>query len=150
MSKKVGKDCKVALGTNTVAERTTWSITGIVTDQYDASAFTDTWKEYMFGLIDGGTIACDGWHDPADVTGQEMIVLANLYNSEVVNLRLYVDNTSYYEPCRTTSYFSPTVTNTAPTKLSHVKITGYNINADIAGINKFSFTAKVSGVMVLI
>ena len=150
MAKRVGKDCKVALGSNIVSEMGTLTLDGIVTDQMDASAFGDGWKEFMYGMKDGGSVNFNGWFDPDDTQGQEQLVLANLYNSALTNLRVYIDNTSYYEPCQTTYYFSPTVTTGAPTKLSSVTITSLNINGDKAGIMTASFTGKVSGVMVLV
>ena len=150
MSRRVGKDAKVALGANTVAEMTQWAIEGIQTDEFDASAFGDTWKQFEYGMKDGGTVSFNGHYDPDDTTGQQALQQANLYNSAVTNLRLYVDNTSYFEPCQTTGYFSPNLTTGAPTQLSSVKITALNVNADQSGIEAVSFSGKVSGVMVLV
>ena len=149
MARKVGKDGKVAIGTATVAEIGKWSIDGISTDEFDASAFGDTWKEYEYGMKDGGSISFDGHYDPADTTGQNALQLANLYNSALTDLRLYIDNTSYFAPCQTTGYFSPTITTGAPTQLSNVKITSFSIGADKSGLATISFTGKVSGCMVL-
>lgn len=150
MARKVGKDAKVALGTATVAEMGTWSIDGISTDEFDASAFGDTWKKFEYGMKDGGTVSFNGHYDPADTTGQQALQQANLYNSALTNLRLYIDNTSYFEPCQTTGYFSPNLTTGAPTQLSNVKITSLNIGADKSGLETISFTGKVSGCMVLV
>lgn len=149
MSRKVGKDCKVALGTATIAEMGNWSIDGISVDEFDASAFGDTWKEFEYGMKDGGTVSFSGHYDPSDTTGQQALILANLYNSALTSLRLYIDNTSYYEPCQTTGYFSPTVTTGAPTQISNVKITSVTIGADKSGLATISFTGKVSGCLVL-
>lgn len=150
MARKVGKDAAVKLGTATVTEMGNWSIDGIVVDEFDASAFGDEWKEYEYGMKDGGTIAFAGHYDPADTTGQQAIQQANLYNSALTNLRLYIDNTSYFEPCQTTGYFSPNLTTGAPTQLSNVRITGLSITADKSGLEAINFTGKVSGVMVLV
>lgn len=150
MGTKIGKDCKVALGTATVVGMGTWSLSGISSDQLDDSAFGDDWKKFKFGMKDGGQITFNGLYDPADITGQEVLKQANLDNSDVYNLRLYVDNTSYYEPCATTYYWSPSDTTGNPTVKSNVNITAWDANADKSGMMQTSFTAKVSGCMVLV
>lgn len=150
MAKKSGKDCKVALGTSTVVGMGTWAISGITADQMDASAFNDNWKTFEFGMKDGGTVTFSGLADPADTTGQEVLELANLANSDITTLRLYIDDTSYYEPCQTTGYFSPSNTTGIDTVKSHVNVTSFNINADKADLLKIDFSCKVSGVMVLV
>lgn len=150
MAKKVGKDCAVKLGTNSVVGMGTWTLDGIVVDEHDASSFEDTWKQYEYGMKDGGTLSFNGHYDPADTTGQQALQQANLYNSSLTTIRFYVDSTSYYEPCQSTGYFSPTLTTGAPTQVSNVRITAYNVSADKSGLMQISFTAKVSGVMVLV
>jgi hypothetical protein len=151
MGKCVGKDCAVKLGTNAVTYMGTWSLSGTSVDQLDTSAFGDTWKQYSFGLKDGGQISFAGFYDPADTTGQNALRFGNAQNSALTTLRLYVNSVSYYEPCATTSYFSPAITNTGSTPgLSSVYITSFDISADKSGMVNVSFTAKVSGVMVLI
>lgn len=146
----VGKDGKVTLGANVIVGMGTWSIDGIQTDEFDASAFGDTWKSFAYGMKDGGSVSFNGHYDPTDTTGQQALQQANLYNSALTNLRLYIDNTSYFEPCQTTGYFSPTLTTGAPTKTSNVRITTFQVGLDKAGLGTTSFTAKVSGVMVLV
>ena len=150
MAYKSGKDCAVKLGTSTVVGMGDWSITGITADQMDSSAMGDNWKTFEFGMKDGGTISFSGIADPADTTGQETLQLANLANTDFTTLRLYIDDTSYYVPCQTTGYFSPTNTTGIDTVLSHVNVTSYDITADKADLVKVSFTAKVSGCMVLV
>jgi hypothetical protein len=146
----VGKDGKVTLGTGTVLGMGTWSIDGISTDEFDASAFGDTWKSFEYGMKDGGSVSFNGHYEPGDVTGQQALQQANLRNNAITNLRLYINNTSYFEPCQTAGYFSPTLTTGAPTRVSNVRITSFNVGMDKAGLGTTSFTAKVSGVMVLV
>lgn len=150
MAKKVGKDCKVAIGSTKVLGMGTWSLSGIAADQLESSEFGDNWKTYEFGMKDGGTIAFNGFFDPADTTGQNALRLANLNNTDITNLRLYVDNTSYFEPCQTTGYFSPAVTSGSDTKPSSVNIVSLDVSADKSGLMTATFNAKVSGVMVLV
>jgi hypothetical protein len=147
---KSGKDCKVTKGANTIVGMGTWSISGITADQMDASAFNDNWKTFEFGMKDGGTITFSGLYDSSDTTGREALELANLQNTDVTDLYLYIDDTSFFVPCQTTGYHSPTNTTGNDTIVSHVNITSYNINADKADLVKIDFTAKVSGMMVLV
>ena len=152
MGVKVGHKGKVTLGDDTIVAMGTWSITGITADQLESSAFGDNWKTYEFGMKDGGQIAFDGFLDPADTTGQYALQVANIDNTDLTSLRLYVDNTSYYEPCQTAGYFAPSVSLSAgqDTPSSLVNITSYDISMDKSGLATISFTGKVSGVMVLI
>lgn len=150
MAVQVGKDAKVALGSATVAEMGTWSIDGIQTDEFDASAFGDEWKQYEYGMKDGGTVSFNGHYDPADTTGQRALMQANLYNSALTDLKLFINDTSYFVPNQTTGYFSPSLTTGAPTVPSNVKITSLSIGADKSGLETITFSGKVSGLMVLV
>ena len=150
MAYKSGKDCKVTLGTATIVGMGTWNLSGITADQMDASAFGDNWKKFEFGMKDGGQITFSGLYDPADVTGQEILQAANVDNSDIYNLRLYIDNTSYFEPCGSTGWFTPTDSTGNDTVKSWVNITSFNIKADKSGLMAIDFSAKVSGLMVLV
>lgn len=151
MSKKLGYKGKVTVGSNSVvAGIGTWSINGVKSDQIDISSFGDEWKQYAFGMKDGGEISFDGFFDPEDAAGQEILRQANLYNSALTTLKLWIDNKSYFMPCQTTGYFSPTLTTGAPTKASYVNITGYDVKKDMSTMDKCTFSGKVSGVMVLV
>ena len=150
MAKKVGYLCSVKLGTAKVVGMGTWALNGITADQLETTEFTDNWKTFEFGTKDGGTITFSGLHDPADTTGQQALMYMNLANTDVTDLRLYVDSTSYYIPCSSTGYWSPTTTQNADTILSYANITTWNVRADKAGMVEIDFTAKVSGCMVLI
>lgn len=148
---KVGRDCKATLGANIVLGMGTWSMDGITSDQMESSEFGIKWKTYKFGMNDGGTVSMSGLFDPADVTGQNILRACNLNKSDITNLRLYVDNTSYYEPCQTTSYFGPGALSTGyDTIKSCVNVTSYNVKADKSGLLSTDFSMKVSGVMVLV
>lgn len=150
MSVKIGKDCKVTLGANTVVGMGTWNLSGITSDQLETTSFGDDWKRYEFGLKDGGQVTFNGLYDPADTTGQDELKAANLRETDITTLRLYVDNTSYFEPCQTTGYWSPSTTTGNPTQASHVNVTSYDVSSDKSGMMNTSFTAKVTGCMVLI
>ncbi len=155
MAKKVGKDCKIqfTIGNtlHTLNYMGAWSITGISTDQIENTSFTDTWKQWSFGLKDGGQISFNGFLDDCSTTGQYGLMVANLQNSNITRIKLFVDKTSGYVPCQTTSYFSPkhTAGGSYDTQLSYVNITSYDITSDKSGMVSVSFTGKVSGCMVL-
>jgi len=151
MAVKVGHLGKVTFGSATIVGMGTWTISGITADQMESSAFGDNWKTYEFGMKDGGQISFNGFLDPADTTGQQVLQKANMDNTDLTSLMLYIDNTSYYIPSASTSYFAPGSLSTGQDgKVSHVNITSYDISMDKAGLPTISFTAKVSGVMVLV
>jgi hypothetical protein len=129
----------------------TWSLDGISSDQLEATEFGDSWKTYEFGLNDGGTVSFSGLFNPDDVTGQNTLRAKNLDKSDITDMRLYVDATSYFEPCRTTQYFGPGALSTGyATVLSHVNVTSYNVKADKSGLMNVDFSCKVSGLFVLV
>lgn len=151
MGVKVGYLGKVTLGASTIIGMGTWSLSSITADQIESSAFGDNWKSYEFGMKDGGQITFNGNLDPADTTGQYALQIANISNTDLTSLRLYVDSTSYYEPCQTTGYFAPGAFSTGySTVKSLVNITSFDISMDKSGLASISFTGKVSGVMVLV
>jgi len=147
---KIGKDAKVTLGANSIVGMGTWNLSGISSDQLEDTEFGDQWKSYLFSVKDGGQVTFSGLYDPDDTTGQDVLKAANLDNTNITTLRLYVDNTSYFEACQTTGYWSPTDTVDNLTVLSHLNVTSYDVSADKSGLMNTSFTCKVSGCMVLI
>jgi len=150
MGFKVGKDCKISLAANKVVGMGDWSMTGISTEEHDISEFQVDWKKFEMGLKDGGSIAVSGLFDP-DNSPQEQLREANLHGSDLATVRLYIDKTSYYEPCQTTGYWSPTTTtSSAPTVKSWVNVRSFNVKADKNGMVQIDFQLKVSGLMVLV
>ena len=154
MGFKSGHKCKVTLGSNTVVGMGVWNLEGITADEMESSSFDQNWKSFEYGMKDGGTISFNGFFDPEDSTGQMYLQKANLDNTNLTSLRLYINNTSYYVPCATSGYFKPgdstTGSSSEDTVLSHMNITSFSIGAEKAGLCTIDFTAKVSGVMVLV
>lgn len=150
MAVYTGKLCSVRLGAVSVVGMGTWSLAGVTADQMDASDFQDNWKSFEFGMKDGGTITFSGLLDASDTTGQQALDYANNENTDITDFRLYVNSTSYYIPCKTAGYFSPTTTTGADTQVSYVNITSLDKGAEMASLCNVSYTAKVSGSMVLI
>lgn len=149
-SSLVGKNAKVALGTDKVLGIGTWALSGVQREKIDDSEFGDERKKYVFGMIDGGIISFSGNHKITDTTGQTALEEAYDANTELTTLRLYVNNTSYYEPCQTTGYLHPANTTGNNTILSYVNITAANVNTDRAALAQVDFQADVSGSMVLV
>lgn len=150
MSLKIGRLGKVALGSDTISKMMNWSLDGVQIDQIDTTAFGDDWKQHLYGLKDGGTVSFSGHFDPDDNTGVQKLIEANAFASALTNLRLYLDNTSYFEPCQSSGYLSPDQTTGAPTQLSTVTVTNIKTSLDASGVGKIEFQAKVSGCMVLV
>lgn len=146
----VGKHAKVTLGANKVLGIGAWSMDGQTRAETDDTEFGDDYTKYKFGVIDGGTITFAGNHKKDDTTGQDALEDSFDGATDLTSLRLYVDKTSYYEPCQTTSYLRPGNTSAGNTKLSHTNITARPINYDKGALGQVSFTARVSGQMVLV
>jgi len=149
MAVYTGKNCSVRLGTTAVVGIGSWTLSGITADQMEASDFGDNWKSYEFGMKDGGTITFSGLLDASDTTGQQALMYCNNENTDITDIRLYVNNTSYYIPCSSAGYFSPTSTTGADTQVSYVNITSLEIGAEKSSLCTVSFTGKVSGSFVL-
>jgi len=148
-----GRNCKVALGANSVIGMGNWNMDGITIDQYDDTELGDSWKSYEFGQRDGGQVTFNGLYKLGEVTGQDALRRAMLADppTDLTDLRLYINNTSYYEPCQSTGYWSPGAYSTGMnTILSHCNVTAFNVGVDKAGLGTCSFTLKVSGLMVLV
>lgn len=150
MSKRIGKNMKIAIGANKVLAIDTIGIPPVSMDQIEVTAMGDSWKSYMFGLKDGGELTFSGFWDPDDQTGQEALRLANLNATPMTNLFIFIDNTSYFVPCQTTGYFTPTNTSNMATQPSYLTITKYDVKSNIKGVAQVSFTAKLSGCMALV
>lgn len=138
MSYKPGNKAKVTLGADTVVGMGVWKMSGITVDQLDATAFGDTAKEFLTGLMDYGNIEFSGLYDPADTTGQTALINALSGNTKVTNIRLYVDNTSYWMPDITAD------------AASGMYVTNFSISADKSGLAQISFTGKATGPWALV
>jgi hypothetical protein len=132
-----GKNCKVSIGAEKILGMGNWTLSGIVTDQIEDSEFEDEWKQFKLGLKDGGTISFNGQYDKTNAAGQGALRDANENDTELTDLRFYVDASSYWVP---------TTTNPA----SHIKIVGWDVSSDKNGLVQCSFTGKMSGKLELL
>ena len=138
MSFKAGNNAKVTLGAATVVGMGNWSLPGISTDLLESTAFGDTAKQYLTGLLDYGDVNFGGLYDPADSTGQAVLLSANLNNSKISVIRLYVDNTSYWTPDTTTVTAAGMLVQTTA------------IGVDKSGLATITFSGKATGPWVLV
>ncbi len=138
MAFKTGSDAKVTLGSDTVVGMGNWKLEGITVDLLESTAFGDTAKQYMPGLIDYGTVSFGGLYDPADTTGQSVLVSAMLNNSKITNVRLYVDNTSYWTP------------NLTALSAAGMILQGVPIGMDKSGLGTIEFSGKCTGPWTLV
>lgn len=138
MAFKTGNHAKVTLGSDTVVGMGNWKLDGITVDLLESTAFGDTAKQYMTGLLDYGGVSFGGLYDPADTTGQNMLLSALLNNSKVGNIRLYVDNTSYWTPNVTAVSAAGFILQSVP------------IGVDKSGLATISFAGKCTGPWLLV
>jgi hypothetical protein len=145
---KVGKDCKVTLGANTVLGLGTWQLGGGQTAELDDTEFLDEYTTFKLGIVTSGTISFSGLYKPDDTQGQQMIIAAFHAKSDITDMRLYIDETSYYTPNSTTAAGGGLL---AESPVSHLNIVGEpQISADKGGLVQISFSARLSGVLRLI
>lgn len=64
----IGSSCR-----HTVAEMGNWSITGWQRDLMEVSAFQDTAKRYVIGLMDAGGVTFGGYYDPSSTEQTKLI-----------------------------------------------------------------------------
>lgn len=138
MGFKTGSNAKVTLGSDTVVGMGNWKLSGITADLLESTAFGDSAKQYMTGLIDYGTVEFGGLYDPADTTGQNILLSALLNNSKIANVRLYVDNTSYWTPNVTGVSAAGMILQSCP------------IGMDKGALGTISFSGKCTGPWVLV
>ena len=89
MAAKVGHKGKATLGSTKILGLGTWTISGIDADVLEDTEFEDTYKTYKINLREGGTIAFNGFYDPADSTGQTQLKTYWQSGTSVTSLRLY-------------------------------------------------------------
>lgn len=138
MAFKAGNNAKVTLGANTVVGMGNWALNGITVDLLESTAFGDTAKQFLTGLLDYGTVTFGGLYDPADSTGQTILLSANINNSKINTIRLYVDNTSYWTP------------NVTVVSAAGLYVQSTSIKADKSALATIEFSGKCTGPWVLV
>ena len=138
MAFKAGNNAKCTLGTATIVGMGNWRFDGITVDLLESTAFGDSAKKFMTGLLDYGTLSFGGLYDPADTTGQNTLLSALTNNSRVTALRLYVDNTSYWVADLTNDSSAGVILQSVP------------IGMDKSGLGTIEFSGKCSGPWILV
>lgn len=138
MAFKAGNNAKVTLGSNTVVGMGNWELPGIKVDLLESTAFGDSAKQYMTGLLDYGDVNFGGLYDPTDTTGQDILQSANKNNSKIANIRLYVDANSYWTP------------NVTAVSAAGMLVQSVAIGMDKGGLGTIKFTGKCTGPWVLV
>jgi hypothetical protein len=140
-----GKACSVRFGEPdvhgnifAVVGMGAWKMTGVATDLLESTAFLNTTKKFMSGLLDYGEVTFEGLYDPADTTGQVPLISANLSGTTLTTVRLYVDSTSYWAP------------NLTADSASGLLIRSFAIEVEKSGLAKISFTGKATGPWTLV
>lgn len=126
-----GRNASVKKGTYTVAEFVSWSLK-LGNDEIDTSAFGSTWKKTDVGQR-GWSLSVEGHYDPSDTDGQKALETAWANGSLVNDVKLYVDNTSYWVPDVTTD------------ASAGGRVTDYECSMENKGVGKMSMTLSGSG-----
>ena len=148
LESKVGQNCKVTIGANTIVGLGTWSFSGGSYAELDDTDFGDDDNRTLRGIRTGGTVSFSGRYKKDDTTGQDAIRDAFWGKTNVTDLRFYVDDTSYYAPNSTTAAGGGLP---ASTMISHIKIlTEPNITVDQTALATIDFEGKIEGAMRLV
>jgi hypothetical protein len=83
-----------------VAEFASWDL-DLSNDEIDTTAFGSTWKKSDVGMR-GWSLSVAGHYDPSNTNGQRALEAAWASGNLVNDIKLYVDNTSYWIPDVTT------------------------------------------------
>ncbi len=126
-----GREAAVKIDTDTITEIGSWSM-DMSNEEIDTTAFGSTWGKTDVGMRKWN-LTVEGNYDPADTTGQGVIETAWSDGTLVNNIRVYVDNTSYWVPDTTTD------------ASAGGRVTSYALAQDKSGVATISFTLSGSG-----
>ena len=146
---KIGRECKVTVGaTNLVLGMGTWTISGGSYGELDDTEFGDDSEQILRGIRTGGEVTFSGNYKKDDTQGQDLIKTAFWAKSDLTDIRLWVDDTSYYTPNSTTLAGGGLPVNTP---VSHLKVmTEPTVSADKNDLVKTDITLRLIGAMRLI
>jgi hypothetical protein len=144
-----GHECKVANLSNQILGMGVFTLPLGTLAELDDTEFGDDWMKRKYGIRDGGSVTFNGNFKLGDTTGQDVIHAAFLNKTELTDIRFYVGSSSYFAPCRTTGYVSPSQTTGGPTQISHMVITASEVGADKSQLVTRSFTGQMTGCLVL-
>jgi len=149
LESKIGRECKVTIGaTNLVLGMGTWTISGGSYGELDDTEFGDDSEQILRGIRTGGEVTFSGNYKRDDTQGQDLIKTAFWAKSDLTDVRLWVDDSSYYIPNSTTAAGGGLPVGTP---VSHLKVmTEPTVNADKNDLVKTDITLRLIGAMRLI
>ena len=126
----------------------TWTISGGSYGELDDTEFGDDSEQILRGIRTGGEVTFSGNYKRDDTQGQDLIKTAFWAKSDLTDVRLWVDDSSYYIPNSTTAAGGGLP---AGTPVSHLKVmTEPTVNADKNDLVKTDITLRLIGAMRLI
>jgi len=131
-----GRNATVKKGTYTVAEMVSWDL-DLSNEEIDTSAFGDTWGKSDVGQRKW-SLSFEGHYDPTDTNGQVAIETAWAGGTLINDIKLYVDNTSYWVPDTTTD------------ASSGGRVTEYKVGLAHNGVASISVTLSGSGAITFV
>ncbi len=139
--------CKTTVGTHTIAEMGTWSISGQEYNMIEHTAFGDLYPKVKPGMRGGADITFSGYWDASDSSGQKLLVEAWSSGKGIATssgtfkalrkMRIWANSSSGLGP---KGFWSCTGSTG-----SKIYITQIDLGQDKAGLATVSFTAKVAG-----
>ncbi len=97
MAATIGKLAKVMYGSVKIAGLSTWTMSGYTAQTLEDTEFGDTIQSFVFGGAgDPGEVTFQGYHDPADTTGQAAFATACQAGVKLTNLYFYETATKYW------------------------------------------------------
>jgi len=132
MTVKIGKLAKVTMGAISIAEISSYTLSGMAVDSIETTVFGDEAKDFIPGMIDPGTISFSGNYDPSDTGGQIALETACASGTEYGPnaIRFYLDAFYYLTPA-----------TGAVIIITKCKAIGM----DKAGVGSITFEGKLSG-----
>jgi len=135
---KAGYKGRIQFGDTVINGMMTWNYSGSVRDLADDSALRQEIKTYVALQIEGGTVTMNGNFLLDGDAGQQALKDAFDNATELDNIRLYIDDSNYYELDSSTD------------PASYAIVSKYDdIGVDKAGIISIASELKISGVMKL-
>ena len=122
---------KVTIGADTVNEIADWAISGMTNDFIEDTELTDTFKSFVHGEGQGGTVSIKGFYDDDDAAGQDIIIAAFIAKTSIDEVLLYFGSGD-------ADFWMLNLGATC-----HVE--GLEIGAAVNGIVPVSYVLKVSG-----
>ena len=127
---------KFVLGSTTVNEMVDWSVSGMTNELLEDTQLTDTFKSFVHGVGDGGTVTVHGWYDDDDAGGQDAVIAAWIAKTNASIAQGGADDPKLYFSA--TGYWVLSAG-------AELLVEGVEIGASVGGLVEITFTFRVSG-----